>query len=102
VEERARGVRVRSVVDMGLARAARAWIPRFPGLLEADTCRDWDLGLPLDPARLADPANERYWREYRLETASYSILPPHCAADHASRLRNGNWNENRPSLKSAT
>jgi putative ABC transport system permease protein len=38
--------------------------PSIEGLLEADHCRNWDPGLPLDLARITD-LDEQYWERYR-------------------------------------
>lgn len=41
----------------------RQFMPRFPGLAEADSCRDWDPGFPIDVSLIRD-ADEVYWDEY--------------------------------------
>ncbi|HEX72860.1 MAG TPA: ABC transporter permease [Candidatus Hydrogenedentes bacterium] len=53
--------RVLSMEDMAIERDLA---PLFPGLSDVDTCRDWDIGMPLDEGRLSDPDNEAYWNEY--------------------------------------
>lgn len=63
VEEQAQFT-VHRVVSMEEAATERELAPRFPGLSDVDTCRDWDIGLPLDEAQLKDPANETYWNDY--------------------------------------
>jgi hypothetical protein len=56
--------RVRSVAAMEDLALERSRLPAFPGLSDVMRCRDWNVGLPMDPVRLADPANERYWNAY--------------------------------------
>lgn len=53
--------RVLSMEDMAIERDLA---PLFPGLSDVDTCRDWDIGMPLDEERLTDVANEAYWNAY--------------------------------------
>ena len=56
--------RVVRVLDMAACAPERAWLPRFPGLSDADSCADWDIGLAMDKEKLNDPDNEAYWKEY--------------------------------------
>ncbi len=39
-------------------------MPAFPGLAEADDCRDWEPGVPMDLERIRDE-DEEYWDEHR-------------------------------------
>ena len=57
--------RVRGVLPMEVAAAARRAMPVFPGLEGVDRCADWDIGLPMDEERLNDAANEAYWKAWR-------------------------------------
>ena len=45
-------------------RADRTLMPEFPGLSDAENCRDWDSSLPVDLKRIRDK-DERYWDRYR-------------------------------------
>jgi putative ABC transport system permease protein len=63
VEQR-RSFTVHSVVAMETMRVERELAPRFPGLSDVESCRDWDIGMPMDKDRLADKANEDYWKQY--------------------------------------
>ena len=58
-------VRVANVVPTAELQAARACIPKFPGLSDVDRCRNWDAGMPMDEALLRDERNEAYWEAYR-------------------------------------
>ena len=53
--------RVRSVLPL---MKDDSWTPAFPGLAEADNCRDWDPGIPIDTHRIR-PKDEAYWKNYR-------------------------------------
>jgi len=41
-----------------------SWMPPFPGLADADNCRDWQTGIPIDTGRIR-PKDEDYWKNYR-------------------------------------
>ena len=41
-----------------------SWMPAFPGLADADNCRDWEPGIPIDTVRIR-PKDEDYWKNYR-------------------------------------
>ncbi len=56
---------VHQVVPMAALQVERDLTLDFPGLSDVDTCRDWDIGLPLDEEKLQDEENEAYWNEYR-------------------------------------
>ena len=63
-EERRRSFTVRAVSEMRDLAEERELAPSFPGLSDVESCRDWDVGMPMDEARLQDEANEAYWQEY--------------------------------------
>ena len=60
-EARSREFRVRGVLEMAELGAERELAPAFPGLSDVESCRDWDIGMPLEQGQLADEANEEYW-----------------------------------------
>lgn len=64
-EARERWFRVRAVLPMSAMETERMLMPSFPGLTDVDSCAQWDVGLPMDEARLKDPDNEAYWNAYR-------------------------------------
>ncbi len=41
-----------------------SWMPAFPGLADADNCRDWEPGIPIDTNRIRSK-DEDYWKKYR-------------------------------------
>ncbi len=56
--------RVRGIYEMNTPGVDRSLMPDFPGMTDADNCRDWDTGLPIQNARIR-PQDEEYWRQYR-------------------------------------
>ena len=63
LEERSREFRVRAVLPMDGISVDRQWMPKFPGLADAENCRDWEPGIPLDLSRIRD-RDEAYWDRY--------------------------------------
>ncbi len=55
---------IHKVLSMDAVAVERDLAPRFPGLSDVNSCRDWDIGLPLEEAHLLDEANEAYWKAY--------------------------------------
>jgi hypothetical protein len=62
--ERTREFRVRSVAEMKTLRSERDFAPTFPGLTDVESCKNWDVGMPMDEELLADELNQAYWEEY--------------------------------------
>jgi len=56
--------RVRGILAMDRLQAERRLMPDFPGLTDVESCREWDIGMPMDASLLRDPANEAYWKTY--------------------------------------
>lgn len=61
-EERTAEAPIHKILSMDDVSVERDLAPRFPGLTEVNSCRDWDIGMPLDEEQLLDPANEDYWK----------------------------------------
>ena len=55
---------VARVVPMMGPFADASLMPDFPGLSEAEDCRNWDTGLPIDLDKIRDK-DEAYWDTYR-------------------------------------
>jgi len=72
--EHTRTFTVRHVIEMEQAAGWRDMVPAFPGLTDVDNCRDWDIGMPMDEARLADEANQAYWDRYRTTPKAFVTL----------------------------
>jgi ABC-type antimicrobial peptide transport system permease subunit len=64
-KEAVRAFRVFDVVDVADLVTERDAMPEFPGLTDVDSCREWDIGMPMDPELLKDRKNEEYWRQFR-------------------------------------
>ena len=62
--EESRDFLVAGVYAMDTEGVSPEWMPEFPGLADADNCRDWEPGLPID-LDLIRPKDERYWDNYR-------------------------------------
>lgn len=63
--ERTREFTVREIRSMKDLAIERELMPEFPGLSDVESCRDWNIGMPMDNAALRDTANEAYWKAYR-------------------------------------
>ena len=55
---------VKSVVPLAGVYADADLMPDFPGLKDAENCRDWDTGFPIDLDWIRDKDNA-YWEEHR-------------------------------------
>jgi putative ABC transport system permease protein len=55
---------VKSVVPLSGVYADPDLMPDFPGLKDAENCRDWDTGFPIDLDSIRDGDNT-YWEEHR-------------------------------------
>jgi len=64
LEEKQRRFRIRRVVPLEGSAADPTLMPNFPGLAQADSCSEWDPGLPIDLDRIRGK-DEAYWNEYR-------------------------------------
>jgi hypothetical protein len=64
LEERTTRFRIRSVLPMHGPTADRELMPEFPGMTDAENCRDWDTGFPIDSSKIREK-DEKYWDEYR-------------------------------------
>jgi ABC-type antimicrobial peptide transport system permease subunit len=62
--EQSRTFRVRAVLPITGAAADPTLMPDFPGVADAENCRDWEPGIPVDLDRIRDK-DEQYWDRYR-------------------------------------
>ena len=60
-----RTFRIRSIMPTEEAAACKAVMPTFPGMKDVDSCAAWDVGMPMDKAKLNDKENEAYWKAWR-------------------------------------
>jgi len=73
-EARSRSFTVRSVIEMDALKAEAALLPDFPGLTDVNSCREWDIGMPMEESLLRDAANEDYWKRYRATPKAFVTL----------------------------
>jgi ABC-type antimicrobial peptide transport system permease subunit len=64
LEERSARFKVRDVLPMENYAADRNFMPDFPGITDAENCRDWDAGIPIKTEQIRDQ-DEKYWDEFR-------------------------------------
>ncbi len=62
--EQTHDFRVRGVIPIAGAAADRELMPKYPGFSQAENCRDWKPGIPIDLDRIRDK-DEHYWDQYR-------------------------------------
>jgi ABC-type antimicrobial peptide transport system permease subunit len=62
-EEKA-AFRVKSILSMDNPAMDPDLMPDFPGLADAENCRDWDPGIPIDLDKIRKQ-DEDYWQQYR-------------------------------------
>jgi len=62
LQEESRSFRVREIDP--LEAPDPSWMPPFPGVSDAENCRDWDPGIPIETSRIR-PKDEDYWDQYR-------------------------------------
>jgi len=55
---------VKGVVAVDRGIGERELMPDFPGLSDAENCRDWEPGMPVDLDKIRDK-DEAYWDKYR-------------------------------------
>lgn len=53
---------VSRILPMEALSLERALAPYFPGLSDVNSCKDWDIGLPLNEEDLLNASNEQYWK----------------------------------------
>ena len=64
LEERMSEFQVRDILPMNDPQLDPDLMPEFPGLSNADQCRDWEPGFPIDLDKIR-PKDEDYWDQYR-------------------------------------
>ena len=61
LKEESRSLRISAIKPLESPDAS--WTPPFPGVSEAENCRDWDPGIPIDTSRIR-PKDEDYWDKF--------------------------------------
>jgi putative ABC transport system permease protein len=64
LQEQKSRFKVRTIVPVEGLAADRELMPNFPGLADADNCRDWEPGIPIDLDKIRK-RDEDYWEMYR-------------------------------------
>lgn len=64
LEERQADFTVAGIVPMDDPSMHARWTPDFPGVSQADNCRDWEPGIPVDLEKIRDK-DETYWDDYK-------------------------------------
>ena len=62
LKEESRSLRVSEIKP--LESPDTSWTPPFPGVSEAENCRDWNPGIPIDTGRIRTK-DEDYWDKFR-------------------------------------
>ncbi|MCB1226657.1 MAG: ABC transporter permease, partial [Verrucomicrobiales bacterium] len=64
LKEETAAIPVAGIVPMSSPAMSAAWTPDFPGVSEAENCRDWEPGIPMDMDAIRDK-DEAYWDTYK-------------------------------------
>ncbi|MDQ3813108.1 MAG: ABC transporter permease, partial [Armatimonadota bacterium] len=64
LEEKTARFRIRTIVPLRGLWADPTLMPPFPGIAEAQNCRDWEPGIDVDLGKIR-PQDEAYWNRYR-------------------------------------
>ncbi len=56
--------RIKAILSMDNPAMDPDLMPDFPGLADAENCRDWDPGIPIDLDKIRQ-RDEDYWQQYR-------------------------------------
>ncbi len=72
--EHSRDFLVRGIVEMDSISQERDLMPEFPGLTDVDSCREWDIGMPMNEALLNDKSNQDYWTQHGATPKAFVTL----------------------------
>jgi ABC-type lipoprotein release transport system permease subunit len=72
--DRQRSFKVRSIREMNTLQGELDLMPIFPGLSDAESCSDWDVGMPMDEDLRNNERNEVYWQSYGQTPKSFITL----------------------------
>ena len=64
LEERSREFTVLAIVPMSEPQLNDSWMPDFPGLKDAENCREWEPGFAMDLTKIREK-DEEYWDQFR-------------------------------------
>ncbi len=63
--EHTRSFSVFDIIEMEHLRSEQFLAPDFPGLSDVDSCKNWDVGIPMKEELLNNKPNEEYWNTYK-------------------------------------
>ena len=64
LKEEKTSFRIKAILSMDNPAMDPNLMPDFPGLADAENCRDWDPGIPIDLDKIRQK-DEDYWKRYR-------------------------------------
>ncbi len=64
LEEKSSVFRVKAILPVRKGSDGPGLAPDFPGLRDAENCRSWDPGIPIDLGRIREK-DEQYWKNFR-------------------------------------
>lgn len=64
LDQKSATFRVQRIIPMDDPDMRAEWTPEFPGVSDADNCRDWEPGIPVDLNAIRDK-DETYWDDYK-------------------------------------
>lgn len=64
LKEEKTSFRIKAILSMDNPAMDPNLMPDFPGLADAENCRDWDPGIPIDLDKIRQK-DEDYWQRYR-------------------------------------
>ena len=65
--------KVQRIIPMDDPDMRPEWTPEFPGVSDADNCRDWEPGIPVDLNAIRDK-DEEYWDKYKATPKGFIAL----------------------------
>lgn len=65
--------RVQRIIPMDDPDMRAEWTPEFPGVSDADNCRDWEPGIPVDLNAIRDK-DEEYWDQFKATPKGFIAL----------------------------
>jgi putative ABC transport system permease protein len=73
LQEKTSTFRIRQILPMEYPFVDPELMPDFPGLSDAENCRDWETGIPIDLDKIRDK-DEAYWDNYRGSPKAFITL----------------------------
>ncbi|HWB05490.1 MAG TPA: ABC transporter permease [Verrucomicrobiales bacterium] len=74
LEEAEADFTIAAVLPMTDPSVRRDWTPDFPGVTEAENCRDWKPGIPINQEIVRDK-DDAYWKQYKGTPKLWLPLP---------------------------